>query len=1021
MGWTKDQEKAIYTSGHNIIVSAGAGSGKTAVLSERVLEFVKKGYKASEFLILTFTNLAAGEMKHRIRKKLKDANLEEANNIDTSDICTFDSFASSIVKKYHFLLGLSPKLGNIDSNVMSVYKRNIVEEIFNRNYLNKNPKFEKMILDLCYKDDKELKDLVLRIHSLAELEIDKEKYLDSFIEHYYSKDFVLEFITKLENLLVIKKDGLLNAIYNIPDIPIKKNSNDTLNSVTLESAKELIEARSYNQLISGFNSLNFPRWPKNHEEESKEDFELAKSILKSIKEKYLKYFPNDVKEIKSMFSLQKEYAEVLIEITKELDRRQWEYKLEKQVFEFIDIAKFALKLVKENQEIQEELKAKYKMIMIDEYQDTSLLQEEFISYIENNNVYMVGDIKQSIYAFRNARSDIFKGKYDLYKTSKIHEAIDMKMNFRSRKEVLDDINTIFSSIMSDELGGANYIKDHMIDFGNQDYLIGLDRNQKYQSEFILYEGTKAQENQELEIRIIAEDIISKINNHYQVFVPGDPKEGILPSTRDITFKDFCILMDRGKQFELYRKIFTQYKIPLYVEQDEDIKENVIVKLLRYILILIKSIMENDYSSSDFVLAFLSISRSFILELNDEEIYKIIKGGDYSSSNLINLIKNIISSSSNLSNYLLVERVLDELKVYSKLVLIGNVKKNEIYLDEFMKYFKQMSDLDYSINDFITYLEYVDEYGLKITLSSIGSSLNSVRIMNIHKSKGLEFPLIYFPGLDVKFNKMEEKSKYSVCSRFGLIFPNNENLENGPVRILENYYKNLDDLSERIRLLYVSLTRAREKMIFVFNKKVKEKEVIDAESFGELLLPLINKFTHYEYIPFTKSLNLRVRENNIIHKKLDVRQIDFDLSKVESKRASKDLKLGTNKDLLELGTHLHEILEVIDFVNPDYSIISNNYHKSKIQKFLESELLKDVSKARIYKEYEFINQEYRGIIDLMLIYQDHIDIIDYKTKNIDDNAYNDQLEVYRQYISTILDLPINLYLYSIIDSTYRKVN
>ena len=153
MAWTEDQKKAIYHSGHNIIVSAGAGSGKTAVLSERVLEFVKNGYKIDEFLILTFTNLAAGEMKHRIRSKLKDNKLEEANNVDSSDICTFDSFAAALVKKYHFRLGLSPELSNVDSNVISVLKRNIVDEIFDKYYENKDPRFIYMIDNLCFKDD----------------------------------------------------------------------------------------------------------------------------------------------------------------------------------------------------------------------------------------------------------------------------------------------------------------------------------------------------------------------------------------------------------------------------------------------------------------------------------------------------------------------------------------------------------------------------------------------------------------------------------------------------------------------------------------------------------------------------------------------------------------------------------------------------------------------------------------------------------------------------------------------------
>ena len=353
--------------------------------------------------------------------------------------------------------------------------------------------------------------------------------------------------------------------------------------------------------------------------------------------------------------------------------------------------------------------------MIDEYQDTSLLQEEFVKLISSNNVYMVGDIKQSIYAFRNARSDIFKDKYDRYKVSKVDETIDMKKNFRSRKEVLDDINTIFSIIMSDEIGGANYKKDHMIDFGNQDYLIGKSDKQNYSSTFITYdiEGN-AQEKREYEIRIIAEDIISKINNHYQVFVPGDKDKGILPSTRDASFKDFCILMDRGKLFETYKKVFTEYKIPLYVENDENIKDQIIVKILNNILILIKAIRKEDYSSQDFLVSFLSLNRSFIYEKSDEELYLVIKNKKFQESELIITIKKILEENADLSSYLLLEQIIDQLKIYQKLVLLGDVKKNQIYLDEFLKYFKQMSDLDYSIDDFITYFKYIEDYDLKIT-------------------------------------------------------------------------------------------------------------------------------------------------------------------------------------------------------------------------------------------------------------------------------------------------------------------
>ena len=147
---------------------------------------------------------------------------------------------------------------------------------------------------------------------------------------------------------------------------------------------------------------------------------------------------------------------------------------------------------------------------------------------------------------------------------------------------------------------------------------------------------------------------------------------------------------------------------------------------------------------------------------------------------------------------------------------------------------------------------------------------------------------------------------------------------------------------------------------------------------------------------------------------------FSHEKEEIKKASKALKIGVNKSALELGTKLHELLEIIDFKSPDFSFISNPYHLKKIKAFLDSNLLCNVKEAEVYKEYEFDSEEYRGIIDLMLIYNDHIDIIDYKTKNIDDEAYIEQLNVYKKFIKTRSDLPINMYLYSIIDSNYKQI-
>ena len=331
----------------------------------------------------------------------------------------------------------------------------------------------------------------------------------------------------------------------------------------------------------------------------------------------------------------------------------------------------------------------------------------------------------------------------------------------------------------------------------------------------------------------------------------------------------------------------------------------------------------------------------------------------------------------------------------------------------------MSDLDYSIEEFISYFDHIDEYNLKITLPATGSSLDSVKIMNIHKSKGLEFPVVYFPRLDSEFNKIEKTSKYSVCSRFGLILPINS-IDQGPTRTLENYYKNIDEISERIRLLYVALTRAKEKMIFISNTDTKDKELDEVKSFQEILNHVYKKFNHYPYDYFEIVKPLNIVNSKISHEKLIIHSPNFNHEVIEKTRASKELKIGTNKLALKRGIDLHEILEVIDFKNPDYSFISNNFYKSRVYKFINSILLKDVNNAKIFKEYEFIDNETRGIIDLMLVYDDHIDIIDYKTKNIDDFEYDNQVKIYRDYISKISSLPIRLYLYSIIEGTYREI-
>ena len=1421
--YTKPQQKAITTEG-NVIVSAGAGSGKTQVLTERVKYFVKnKGYKLDEFLILTFTNLAAGEMKDRIRKALTDEGLDAANYVDTADICTFDSYALSIVKKYHFMLNVSPNISIVDSNIISVRKRTIIEDIFEELYKQENPEFLKMIDRFCFKDDKELKELVLKIYDKALLSNDTDSYINNYIENYYNDNLINDMILKAIDIIKDERKNILEKLNLVTERPCSKKDPRPFRQAVETVLSDFFEANTYNELVNALPEKLGVRSPSGMDEDEKENNQTFLKLYKKMST-LIQSFPDSEVSFKEFVLSNVEYAKVLLNVVKELDSKIKAYKDKYQVYEFNDIAKLALNLVRTNEEVRNTIKNKLKMIMIDEYQDTSSLQEAFINEIGNNNVYMVGDVKQSIYRFRNARCDIFIDKYEKYKAGIDGTAIDLNTNFRSRKEVLSDINYIFENLMTKEYGGADYRKDHIIEFGNTKYIKEGYVDTNNHSTFIFH-NKHGEDAPVEEANIIARDIIDKINNHYQVL----GKDGL----RDCKFSDFCILMDRGSEFDTYAKVFTEYHLPLYVENDENISECDIVLILINILKLIKAINDNDYKSIEFRKAFLSVARSFLYNYTDDELLQICDNNTFENDKIVSSIKDVLFKYKTYPLAKQFEQIIFGLDIYNELIYSGEVTKNEKYLDMFLNMFSEMSKLDYSLEDFIIYMENIDTYDLKITLSSVGSSIDSIKIMNIHKSKGLEFNIIYYAGLYKGFNQTEYRSSFGVSNKYGLILKPEHDEDSNIIQIINNKYEYKEDISERIRLFYVALTRAKEKMIFVvrddmyhqelidiinenlvdqfiedyqldskhireiaedaingylngeLNKKayldilheysiptpnsyeyllspnfnvnkdelinecneldnmlmkyesrmLDKKEVIiylysllanneitdiefnyaldkynmklinvddkldeennpvleitrddivdinedsnkqikyydliserlenyingilttnefidlmkflgyeinekylevsedelneidldelinnlivnkiysvdyeedskmlsekieqlegkdycyynylvtldyangeeirnilnfininkdyefnldlyeylfkklgytitnktkeyivklyknvsdsEAEEFNNLdffdkFVPLINvkdivstfniddlfksfledyqnynisiedfnyllgifnyeldidfinandeyqtnidkdyimdiiniKNVEVEDISKAKCFNnfiidfvnnpifelsvidttskkpeLNIKVKEVQNEKLEVKEVNVETVEQEIFRASKKLDLTASKKNMDFGTKMHFIMEVTDFVNPDYEAIGDEFKINVVKKFLASPLLKNVKDAGIYKEYEFFDEvnSTNGIIDLMLVYKDHIDIIDYKTKNIDDESYDKQLKIYADFVKTKFALPINTYLYSLLTGEYRKCN
>lgn len=1024
--WTIDQKSAIEKEGTNIIVSAGAGSGKTAVLSERVLRKLKDGVNINELLILTFTNAAALEMKERIRKKIKKEHSlkEQLDYIDNADITTFDAYALLLVKKYHYLLNVSSNINIIDAGIISLESERILDELFDELYEENNESFINLINDFCMKDDKEIKEAIKKINKLLNLKSNKIEYLNCYIENNFNKTLIDSYIDEFLKLSLNKVDKIEELIYFIEGSEYQE-----FYEKLVEVLEPLIRSKTYDDLKANIN-IKLPRRPSKSDDLKpiKDEMDL---LIKEIGN-LLTY--KNLDEIYEIFDMQKNNIEAIIKILLEYDKRIIEYKIINNTYEFSDVSLMAIKIVKENDDIRSELKEFYNEIMVDEYQDTNDLQEDFINMIENNNVYMVGDIKQSIYRFRNANPSIFKNKYDKYSLNKNGFKIDLLKNFRSRPEVLNGINEIFNLIMDDYLGGANYSLNHQMEFGNQSYLDNKS-DQNYDLEILNYDSEdKTYSKEEYEAFIIARDIQNKINN-YQVF----DKETL--KLRKAKYSDFCIIMDRGTAFDTYKKIFEYLSVPLTIYADEKLTSEYDVMVIKNILGMASKIYHKNYDN-EFKHYFVSIARSFLFEMSDDNIFEIVKNKKYYETDIFIKCKEISLCLDKMSNLEVLNKILNDFNFYEKSILIGNVESTIVRIDNLKDIASNLSKLGYTPFMFKEYIDNMIKSKDEIKYSINKKIGDNVQLMNIHKSKGLEYPICYFSGYHKEFNTQDIKEKFTYDNKYGIIIPYfKEGIGQSIMKdLLVNKYKE-ENISEQIRLFYVALTRAREKMIIVTSFK-EDNDLVTGivpndirtkyNSFFRICASVKGNLSSYIKDVDLPSLNLSKDYNQIrklnyqslidsTNEIINVNEINVDNELIFESNASKKVnKLLTKEEVskMEYGTLIHSVFENADFKNIDDSLYSEKVFNF-ISKF-------DVNNAvNIYKELEFIfndnNQEYHGIIDIVLEYDDVIKIIDYKLKNITDEAYTKQLGIYESYIKSISDKPVKKYLYSIIDNKEVQIN
>lgn len=1009
--WSQNQIDAIQTLGSNVLVSAGAGSGKTAVLTERIFQIVKSGHSLSNFLVLTFTNAAASEMKIRLRDKLigDSSTSHLTSELEAAHIETFDAFSLYLVKKYSSFLNISNDINVMDSSLLNIQKKKIIDQVFHQYYLSQDPLFIQMINTFCLKNDQVLRDYVNQIIKIVNLKIDKASFFHFIAEECYEEKLISSYIEEYY-------EQAINTFRELRTISESLNDADDSNGIC-DVLDQLINAKDYNQLADFLDDLSLPKQKANCPEEDKP----LRSYIANTFTTWKKRRFGHKDDILKGFTLYKPFAKLLVDMVKTIEERFLDFKKDTHSYDFPDIARMAVEIIS-IPEVLAEIKNGFDYIMVDEYQDTSDVQERVIQALARDNLYMVGDVKQSIYRFRNANCQIFQEKFNAYKKDKGGREIDLNVSFRSRFQIINFINESFSKLMDAKNNIINYGDGHQFVYEPVIYGTSDRENLSYRPTIYRYPSGKNDENVIKEIALIADDILDKINNHTLIY--DKEAKGEQKNPRPVRYSDFAIIVDRGSDFEKYHRQFSSLGIPLNIIRDERI-DNSMLGFATKNLITLFSCVAKRITDDAFSHAYVAISRSFLLSVPDQEIFDIVKNKLYPHTSLYQKIEKVVELTKNRSLYEMLRSLYEEFDIYHKLLTLDNFNNNVEMVDSFLSFAKSMDDLGFSIDELSSYFSELTEYGLEVTVPRKGSQNNAVTLITIHRSKGLEYPIVYLPGLFKNFYRKEINTSFLASPLYGIFFPlpNDFGFDSFPHYLIKEKYIH-EDFEEKLRLFYVAITRVREQLIFLYPQGEKAFFVGDLKrstSFKDFLeyLELPNQIG-VDYVLKNASINKKTQQKAI--KMVKIKEISLPSKLVEKKSASKKTNVLADTSALEFGSQLHHLLEVVDYENKDISFIKNKQLARCVFNVLETSIFRNVKNEDLRHEYEFYDDinEVHGIIDCLIIKNDEIIIVDFKLKNLDDEQYIKQLHVYRDYIKSISDKPIRLYLVSALTGEEREI-
>lgn len=939
----------------------------------------------------------------KIEENPEDENLQkQVILLNKASISTIHSFCLDVIKNNFYEIDVSANTRIADDSEILLLQQEVIDDLFEEKYEEEDSNFIKLIKTYTkYNQDEVLKDLILRVYSYIQASPFPEEWLEEQIGKLNIEDDTNFSDTVWGKIITENANQILeDSILKLQNIRTKMTRFPELDKFTAKIEDD-IDKYTYIQnnlsdwdtAVEAINTLKNAIWTKDQKitndlkDEAKDVRESTKDEFKKVKKLMNCSSEEAVQDIKYMYPILKMLKDLILEFSQKFYQR----KREKNIMDFSDMEHLVLKiLVKKDEngnvvksEIAKKYENKFEEIAIDEYQDSNLVQEYILTSVSRgNNIFMVGDVKQSIYKFRQARPKLFLDKYDSYKLEPVDgedRKIQLFKNFRSRSNILDFTNLVFEDIMSRELGNIEYNQDEYLNLGanfetiqNQDYkteLEILDLSEENDDIWKTDEEETEEEQEKvedvvLEARFVARKIKELIDSKYQII---DKKTG----RRDIQYKDIAILLRTSSGVaNVYEKEISELEIPVYSDSSSQYLQSVEIETIMSLLRIINNPMQD--------IPLVTVMRSPIGNFTDNELIEI-RMADRNSSFYEALLKSDLEKAHRFLSLLKELRedeeymTLDEWiwNIYTKTGYMNYVNlmpngalrvSNLRMLFERAKQYEEASFKGlYNFINFIDKIKFNQE-DLKAA-KIIGENENVVRIMTIHKSKGLEFPVVILAGMGKQFNFRDLNGKILLDQDLGM----------GPQYIDSDRYiefktlakkalaikaKN-EAISEEMRILYVALTRAKEKLIIVgrqkdVNKKISEKQKL-LEIYSTIDDNKINPYLLQKYKTYLDWLELIYLKEGVANTKnlftVNINKKEKTSVKIENEVEDISEKIIEESNKNNDEQEKEKIKEILNWQYKHQSIegIPTKTSVSKLKEEREQEI-------QITQEPKFINEE-----------------------------------------------------------------